>query len=70
MYPAAKQSIWGMIMVTTIFSVITIGTMLTIVIMGSWGISFAKMGKLERYAHALAGFAIFLSGMAIQFLGL
>ena len=28
------------------------------------------IGRLERYAHALAGAAIFLCGAAIQFLGL
>jgi sulfite exporter TauE/SafE len=70
MYPAAKASTSGMILVTAIFSVVTIVTMFAIVMLGTWGMSFAKMGKLERYSHALAGLAICLAGLAIQFLGL
>lgn len=70
MYPAAKSSILGLVMVTLVFGSVTIMTMLTIVMASAWGISFAPLGKLERYTHALAGGAICLSGLAIQFLGL
>ena len=70
MYPAAESSTLGTFLVATVFSVITIGTMLTIVMLSSWGVSFAKLGRLERYTHALAGATICLSGLAIQFLGL
>jgi sulfite exporter TauE/SafE len=70
MYPAAQHSLFGTVLVATVFSAVTIGTMLTIVMAASWGISFARFGKLERWTHALAGGAICLSGLAIQFLGL
>jgi ABC-type nickel/cobalt efflux system permease component RcnA len=70
MYPAAKHSTSGVILVTAAFGVITILTMLTIIALASWGIRFVKLGKLERYAHAIAGAMIFLSGLAVQFLGL
>jgi sulfite exporter TauE/SafE len=70
MYPAAKQSLFGTVLVAAVFSVVTIMTMLTIVMAASWGISFARFGKLERWTHALAGGAICASGLAIQFLGL
>ena len=70
MYPAAQQSIPGMIFVAGTFSVITISTMLSVVILASWGVSFARFGRMERYTHALAGLTICLSGLAIQFLGL
>ena len=70
MYPAAEHSIIGMALVTTVFGVITIGTMLTIVLGTLWGINFLPVGKLERYTHALAGATICLSGLAIVFLGL
>jgi len=70
MYPAATESIFGMVFVAAVFSLVTIGTMFTIVMLGAWGISFAKIGRLERYTHALAGLTICLSGLAIQFLGL
>jgi ABC-type nickel/cobalt efflux system permease component RcnA len=70
MYPAAESSIFGVFLVAGVFSAVTIGTMLTIVLFSTWGVSFAKFGRLERYTHAAAGAAICLSGLAIQFLGL
>jgi len=70
MYPAAKDSMNGVIMVTLIFGAVTIATMLTVVMLASAGLKFLPLGKFERYSHALAGATICLSGMAIQFLGL
>lgn len=70
MYPAAENGILGTILVASIFSVVTIGTMLVIVMFSSWGVSIIKLGKMERYTHAIAGGTICLSGLAIQLLGL
>jgi len=70
MYPAAKNSIFGMLVVTASFGIVTIATMLTIVVALSLGIRFVPLGRLERYSHAMAGAVICLSGMAVQFLGL
>ena len=70
MYPAARNSLPGMILVAAVFALSTIGTMLSVVMLSAWGVSFARLGPLERYTHALAGAAICLSGLAIQFLGL
>ena len=70
MYPAAQHSTTGLIMVTAVFGGVTILTMLTTVLISSFGISLLPMGKLERYSHAMAGGSIFLCGVAIQFLGL
>ena len=70
MYPAAKGSLWGLMLVTTIFSAVTIMTMMSIVLISAFGISFVPVSKLERYTHASAGATIFLCGMSIQFLGL
>lgn len=70
MVPAAEHTIMGTFLVAAVFSVITIGTMLTIVLLSAWGVGFARLGRLERYTHALAGGVICLSGLAIQFLGL
>jgi ABC-type nickel/cobalt efflux system permease component RcnA len=70
MYPAAKQSLAGLFWVSVIFGSVTITTMLTIVLIASRGINLIPLGRLERYSHALAGAAIFLCGLAIQFLGL
>lgn len=70
MYPAMKQNIPGLILVTVAFGLTTIVTMLTIIAISSWGVSFIRLGRLERYAHALAGAMIFISGLSVQFLGL
>jgi len=70
MYPAAKHNLFGVFVVAAAFAIATIATMLGIITASSWGLSFVKLGPLERYAHALAGAMIFLSGLAVQFLGL
>ncbi len=70
MYPAAKSSIFGLVLVTIVFSVVTIMTMLSIVIFLSLGANLLPIGRLERYTHALAGATICICGIAIQFLGL
>jgi sulfite exporter TauE/SafE len=70
MYPAAKSSFFDLAMVTLVFGVVTITTMLAIVLVSTFGINLLPMEKMERYSHALAGAAILLSGLAIQFLGL
>ncbi|MGR3304217.1 MAG: sulfite exporter TauE/SafE family protein [Candidatus Scalindua sp.] len=69
-YPAAKSSTFGLVLVAGVFGVVTIATMLGIVILLSLGANLLPMGKLERYTHALAGATICLCGIAIRFLGL
>lgn len=70
MYPAARESLSGTVIVATVFGLVTITTMLTVVLLGQAGLSFLPLGKLERFSHALAGFVIFASGAGIVFLGL
>lgn len=70
MYPAAKHNISGVILVSLVFGLTTILTMLTIIAVSSWGVNFLRLGRLERYVHAIAGAMIFISGLSVQFLGL
>jgi len=70
MYPAAKHNTGGVVIVALTFGIITILTMLIIIAIASYGVSFVRLGKLEKYAHALAGAMIFISGLSVQFLGL
>ena len=70
MYPAAKNSVIGLVLVTAIFCLVTMGTMLTVVLISTMGINLVPLGKVERYTHALAGATICLSGTGIVFLGL
>lgn len=69
-YPAAHHHLFDVLMVTTIFSVITIATMLGITFLGYYGFKMIPLRPLERYMHAMAGFVILLCGISIQFLGL
>ncbi|MCK4346739.1 MAG: sulfite exporter TauE/SafE family protein [Bacteroidales bacterium] len=70
MYPAATNNISGMILVSIVFAVVTITTMLGIVLASSFGLNYLPLGRLERFTHAIAGATILLSGIGIQFLGL
>ena len=69
MYPAAKESILGLLLVTAVFGGTTIVTMLGIVLLSTRGLTRIPLRQFERYTHALAGGTIFLCGMAITFLG-
>ena len=70
MYPAANHSAVSLALVTSVFGGMTILTMITVVIVSLWGINLLPFSRFEKYTHALAGFSIFLCGLAIQFLGL
>ena len=67
--PAAQHSWWGVILVSSVFSLTTVATMTGIVLVLSRGIALTPMGRLERWSHALAGFAILACGAGIQWLG-
>ncbi|NQT26394.1 sulfite exporter TauE/SafE family protein [candidate division KSB1 bacterium] len=70
MVPAAKNSMPGLLAVTLVFAITTILTMLVMVRITLLGVKFIHLKKAERFAHAIAGFTLVLSGLAIQFLGL
>ncbi len=70
MYPAARNNMLSVAIVASVFGLITIGTMLTIVLTSSYGLSRLPLRRLEKYSHALAGLAILFSGGAIKLLGL
>jgi sulfite exporter TauE/SafE len=66
MYPAASASAIGVIVVASTFSLVTIATMVGVVMMLSFGLDQIPTRGLEQYAHALAGLAILLCGIAIH----
>jgi sulfite exporter TauE/SafE len=70
MYPAATHSVTGVLAVTAVFGVVTVLTMLLAVWIASVGLSRLRFAGLARYDHAMAGFAIFVCGLAITVLGL
>lgn len=70
MYPAATASTFSLILVTSVFGLTTIATMLGVVLLSLYGLKTINFPSIERYSHALAGLLIFSCGVAIIFLGL
>ncbi|MCJ7692199.1 MAG: sulfite exporter TauE/SafE family protein [Sedimentisphaerales bacterium] len=70
MYPAAKNSMFDVVLVTIVFGSVTIATMMAVVLLSIAGVSFTRLARLQRYSHAVAGATICLCGLAIVFLGL
>ena len=70
MYPAAEHNIGSVVLVAGVFSVATLATMLTIVLVLGEGIERFNIGWLERYGNIFAGSIVTLCGVAILFLGL
>lgn len=70
MYPAAENNIPGAVLVSLLFSVVTIGTMMGIVLAFKLGMSRINLKPVEKYSNLIAGAMIFFSGIAIRFLGL
>jgi ABC-type nickel/cobalt efflux system permease component RcnA len=70
MYPAAENNISGAVIVSLLFSVVTISTMMLIVLAFKMGLSKINLKPIEKYSNLIAGAMIFFSGIAIQFLGL
>lgn len=70
MYPAARESLAGVMAVTLVFGLVTVLTMLATVALALKGLEKVRLRPLERYAHALAGGTVLACGLAIVFLGL
>lgn len=69
MYPAARESFIGVLMVTGVFGLVTVLTMTLIVAFAVAGLGAVRFNRFERFGHALAGSAILGCGLAIVFLG-
>ena len=66
MYPALKTGMGLAAAAAAVFSVVTIATMLASVFLLLWCIKLFPVERMERYAHALAGFAVFACGVAVK----
>jgi hypothetical protein len=59
MYPAAKHNTGGVVIVALTFGIVTIITMLVIIAIALFGVSFIRLGKLEKYNFS--GFNLILT---------
>ena len=69
MVPAADHGWANVALISGIFGVVTIATMLGVVFAGLSGLSFVSLKSAERFAHALAGAVVAMCGGATVFLG-
>jgi len=70
MYPAARESIAGVVMVTGVFGLVTVLTMLLAVAISVKGLESIRLKRFERFGHAVAGSAILACGIVVAFLGI
>jgi nickel/cobalt transporter (NicO) family protein len=64
--PAASGQAGQALMVSAVFGVATVSTMLVAVGAASTGLSRIRSGFLERYGHAMAGCLVTLCGVAVK----
>lgn len=67
-FPAVKNSVEGMLLLISTYTIFTLVTMVFMVALGYYGISVFKNNKLDRYMHALGGATIFICGLGMVFL--
>jgi len=67
MYPAARVDATGVIVVTAVFGIVTVVTMLMAVAIALSGLKAFSIGRFERYGQALAGATILACGLGVQF---
>lgn len=70
MFPAAKESVAGLVAVTAVFAVVTVLTMLAAVMVAVRGLRAVRLPAIERFSDAIAGGTITLCGLSIAVLGL
>ena len=70
MFPAARESLLGVVAVTGVFALVTVATMLFAVALALWGLKSFQFRGLARYSDALAGGTIAMCGLSITVLGL
>ena len=70
MYPAARESVAGVVVVTAVFGLITVRTMTIAVSIALLGLKNLKLQKFEPYGHAVAGSTILACGLGMALLGL
>ena len=70
MFPAAKESLAGLLAVTLVFALVTVVTMLAVVAVSVWGLQSIRLPRMERFSEAIAGGTITLCGLSIAVLGL
>lgn len=69
MYPAMTYSVAGMVLVTSVFAIVTMLTMLGAVLITSYGLARLRHFSMFRFGHTACGATISACGLAIILLG-
>jgi nickel/cobalt transporter (NicO) family protein len=69
MFPAAQASMSTVWMISGVFGVFTIGTMMTVVALATKGLGVFSRASFARFSHALAGDAVTVCAAGMVFLG-
>jgi sulfite exporter TauE/SafE len=70
MYPAARESMAGVVVVTVVFGLVTVITMVLAVSIALLGLKTVKLNRMAPYGHAVAGSTILACGLGMALLGL
>ena len=65
-YPAARANAFTVAAVVAAFAAATVGTMVAAVLAMRYGAAVARVPRLERFSHALAGLAILACGLLVK----
>jgi nickel/cobalt transporter (NicO) family protein len=66
MFPAAEEGLLSAFWIALVFGSVTLVTMMAVVFAASLGLAQLPIKPIERFSHALAGFAICLCGIAVR----
>jgi sulfite exporter TauE/SafE len=67
-FPGAKQSVVGAAILVAVFGFFTLVTMVTLVLLGYYGIGSFKTNKLEKYIDVLAAGSVVVCGAGMVFM--
>jgi hypothetical protein len=68
-FPAAQNSLFGMLLLIAVYTSCTLLCMLLMVLLGYYGIAISNTRNLERYIHVLGGATIFICGVGMLWMG-
>jgi sulfite exporter TauE/SafE len=66
MYPAARGSLSGVLLVSAVFGLTTLAAMTAVVAAAHRGLARVNLGRLERFTHAAAGLALLACGATVK----
>lgn len=68
-YSGTQRSTFQIVVLISVFAIITVLTMVAMVLMGTYGYSFFKTDKIERYIPAIGGAVVTICGIGMVFFG-